>query len=200
MPKNKSGTSKKIPPSEMIRVPTALIGAVRQLSKLHRQGYTIALLQELEILISKFDSSSIDNVTPKNNVVTDSESIQQLSKKLYELDSCLADRDELIEAKLSTIASKLELLEVSIINSNRKGTARPRKQGYPYQFQQQQVELQPFPVENLAQRLGLTIKMLVENTEKLGIPDFISWTRNRDPRGIGWQFCEDDELYHPVKQ
>ncbi|MFN6455599.1 MAG: hypothetical protein RM022_025830 [Nostoc sp. EfeVER01] len=36
------------PPSEMIRVPTALIGAVRQLSKLHREGHTIALLQGLE--------------------------------------------------------------------------------------------------------------------------------------------------------
>jgi hypothetical protein len=30
--------------SEMIRVPTALIPVVRQLSQLHRQGHTIALL------------------------------------------------------------------------------------------------------------------------------------------------------------
>ena len=68
MPTNKSGTGKKLPPSEMTPVPTALIVAVRQLSKLHRQGYTIALLQELEALISKFDSFNLDNATPGNNV------------------------------------------------------------------------------------------------------------------------------------
>lgn len=43
----------------MIRVPSALIPAVRQLSKLHREGHTIALLQELEEVISKFDSITL---------------------------------------------------------------------------------------------------------------------------------------------
>ncbi len=199
MAQNQIGTNKKLTPSQMIRVPTALIGVVRQLSKLHRQGYTIALLQDLEALISKFDSGSIDDLTPTNHAVTDSESIQEISKKLYELDCNLALRDELVEAKLSTIAAKLDVLERAIISSNRQGTTRPKKRGYPYQFQQQ-VELQPFPAENLAQRLGLKMTMLVTQTEELATADFISWTRNRDPRGIGWQFCEDDKLYHPVKQ
>jgi hypothetical protein len=45
----------KSSPSEMIRVPVPLIKVVRRLSKLHRQGHTIALLQALEELISKFD-------------------------------------------------------------------------------------------------------------------------------------------------
>lgn len=55
-------TEDKTPPSEMIRVPTALIPVVRRLSKLHRQGHTIALLQGLEELMSKFDSNTDINV------------------------------------------------------------------------------------------------------------------------------------------
>ncbi|MCC5605216.1 hypothetical protein [Nostoc favosum] len=46
-------------PSEMIRVPTALIPVVRELSKLHREGHTIALLQGLEELLSGFDSKTL---------------------------------------------------------------------------------------------------------------------------------------------
>ncbi|KAB8314298.1 hypothetical protein SD81_037795 [Tolypothrix campylonemoides VB511288] len=49
----------KSPPSEMIRVPVPLIGVVRRLSKLHRQGHTIALLQALEELISNFDINAL---------------------------------------------------------------------------------------------------------------------------------------------
>ncbi len=60
----------KTPPSEMIRVPTALIGAVRQLSKLHREGHTIALLQGLEELLSKFDSNIDIDVAPSSKNAT----------------------------------------------------------------------------------------------------------------------------------
>jgi hypothetical protein len=49
--------NQKASPSEMIRVPTALIPAVRELSRLHREGHTIALLQALEDVIIEFDSS-----------------------------------------------------------------------------------------------------------------------------------------------
>ena len=62
-------TEQKSPPSEMIRVPTALIPVVRQLSKLHREGHTIALLQGLEELISKFDSNIDIDVTPSSKSV-----------------------------------------------------------------------------------------------------------------------------------
>ena len=45
-------------PSEMIRVPTPLIPAVRELSRLHRQGRTSEVLQGLDELILALDSSS----------------------------------------------------------------------------------------------------------------------------------------------
>jgi hypothetical protein len=59
MPVNSSCAAKPTPPSEMIRVPTVLIPIVHHLSKLYRQGHTIALLQGLEELIAQFDSSMV---------------------------------------------------------------------------------------------------------------------------------------------
>ncbi|MHC5731279.1 MAG: hypothetical protein ACYTXY_45750, partial [Nostoc sp.] len=45
-------------PSEMIRVPTLLIPAVRELSRLHRQGRTSELLHSLDELLLALDSNS----------------------------------------------------------------------------------------------------------------------------------------------
>lgn len=159
----------------MIRVPTALIPVVRELSKLHRQGHTIALLQELEELVSRFDSNIDIDIAPS------SKSIQQLEKKL--------------ETKLEAITKKLEQMERAIA-SGRYNT-RTRSPAYPYQ--QVSVELQAIPSENLAPRLGLTPSSLDGEREKLTTQEFISWTRNRDPRSIGWEYHPNDGLYHPIK-
>ncbi|WP_375515588.1 hypothetical protein [uncultured Nostoc sp.] len=167
----------KTPPSEMIRVPSALIPVVRQLSQLHREGHTIALLQGLEELISQFDSNIDIDVAPS------SKSVLQLEEKL--------------ETKLDVITKKLELLERAISSNRYNSQARPRKQAYPHQ--QPQVELLALPPENLAPRLGLTPSSLTSEKEKLTPKEFISWTRNRDPRGLGWEFHKKDGLYHPVK-
>lgn len=173
----------KSPPSEMIRVPAALIPVVRELSRLHRQGHTIALLQGLEELISNFDSKIDIDVAPS------SKSVKQLEEKL--------------ETKLEAISGQLEKLSraISTISSanadGRYSNTRPRKQAHPYQ--QPQVELLALPPENLAPRLGLTPSSLVTEKEKLSPKEFISWTRNRDPRGIGWEWNAKDGLYHPIK-
>ncbi len=42
-------------PSKMIRVPTPLIEAVKELSRLHRQGRTKAVLEGVEKLIAAID-------------------------------------------------------------------------------------------------------------------------------------------------
>lgn len=159
----------------MIRVPSALIPVVRQLSQLHREGHTIALLQGLEELISKFDSK-IDIDTPS------SKSVLQLEKKL--------------ESKLEAISEQLEKLSRAMA-SGRYNNTRPRRQAHPYR--QTQVELQALPDENLAPRLGLTPSSLAIEKENKSNKEFISWTRNRDPRGIGWEWNAKDGLYHPVK-
>jgi len=69
------------PPSQMIRVPTPLIGAVRELSRLHRQGRTKAVLEGIERLVAAIDSKfdiGIDSV---------SESISKLTERLEILES-----------------------------------------------------------------------------------------------------------------
>jgi hypothetical protein len=177
-------TDHKTAPSEMIRVPTALIPAVKELSKLHREGHTIALLQGLEELLSSFDSKIDINNSGK------------LEDKLDNLESHLGN-------KLEAITKKLEQMEraISTISSanadGRYSNTRPRIQAHPYQ--QPQVELLALPPENLAPRLGLSPSSLAPEREKLTTKEFISWTRNRDPRGIGWEWNAKDGLYHPVK-
>jgi hypothetical protein len=167
----------KSPPSEMIRVPTALIPVVRELSKLHREGHTIALLQDLEELISKFDSNIDIDVAPS------SKSVLQLEEKL--------------ETKLEAISKHLEKLSRAISSTRYNSQPKQRRQANPYQ--QTQVELLALPPENLAPRLGLSPSSLAPEREKLTTKEFISWTRNRDPRGIGWEWNAKDGLYHPVK-
>jgi len=181
----------KSPPSEMIRVPVPLIGIVRRLSKLHRQGHTIALLQALEELLGKFDSKNDIDVT------AGSKSVKQLEKKLLKLESHLADQGSSVETKLEAIAKKLELIERAIA-SGRLGSSKGRRQtAYPYQ--QTQVELQPRTNESLAPRLGVTPQSLIAEREKLSTKEFLSWSRNRDPMSTAWEWNALDELYHPLK-
>jgi hypothetical protein len=47
------------PPSRMIRVPTPLVDAVRELSRLHRQGRTKAVLEGIQKLITAIDSDTL---------------------------------------------------------------------------------------------------------------------------------------------
>ena len=167
----------KTPPSEMIRVPTALIPVVRELSKLHREGHTIPLLQGLEELISKFDSK------------IDINNSGRLDQKLENLESHL-------DTKLETITKKLELIEKAITSGTYSNT-RPRRQAHPYQ--QPQVELQPRTNESLAPRLGVTPQSLIAERENKSVKEFISWSRNRDPMSTAWEWNDKTELYHPVK-
>ena len=188
------------PPSQMIRVPTALIGAVRQLSTLHRQGHTVALMQGLEQLISQFDSSDIEI-----DIAPSSKSVLQLEERLEKLESQIVNKGEAVgvETKLEAIAKHLEKLEgaiskISAANaSGNYNNTRPRRQAYSYQ--QPQVELQPRTNVSLAQRLALTSQSLISEREKLTPKEFISYTRSRDPMSTGWEFSQKDGLYHPVK-
>lgn len=180
-------------PSEMIRVPTVLIPVVRKLSKLHRQGHTIALLQELEEVISKFDSKNDIDITPS------SKSVKQLEERLSQLKSQLADRDELLSQKLEAIGRSLEQLSRSAAVTTKNSSYKPRRSNFYYPHHQPTVELGPFPHENLAQRLGLPPSTLLTQREKLSTKEFRRYTRNRDPRSFGWEY-RSDELYHPVPQ
>ena len=63
--------SDNIPPSQMLRVPTPLVDAVKELSRLHRAGYTSAVLTGLQQLVATIDSSAdIDNNSSGNQIDT----------------------------------------------------------------------------------------------------------------------------------
>jgi glucuronate isomerase len=118
-------TNLKLPSSQMIRVPTALIPAVRELSKLHRQGHTIALQQALADLIILFDSSDDIDLAPGNK------SIEKLEKQLNTIELKLTE-------KLDTINSQLEQISRNGgVAKNRGNYTRSRSYA---SYQQHQVE------------------------------------------------------------
>ncbi len=175
-------------PSQMIRVPTVLISVVRQLSKIHREGRTTELLQALQSLISQFDSSVDLPITE----------LQQVENKLESLETHLSKQDELLANKLEILAKSLEKIERSLA-SGKYSNSKSRRSAYPYQYQKV-VEINSFPNENLAQRLGVTAQGLINERENKTEQEFISWSRNRDPSGLGWKFQAEDGLYYPVRQ
>lgn len=178
--------SEPAPKSQMLRVPTALIPAVRELSRLHREGHTTALLQSLQDVIAEIDSKTVINFIPTN---TDT---RRLEEKLDQLETQLkSDRQTLLQ--------QLEKIETAIRTTRSSQNSRSRSNSYN-PFQQPTVELGAFPHENLAQRLGLNPATLSAEREKLSTKEFISYTRNRDPRSFGWEWNDKDGLYHPVPQ
>jgi len=182
----------KTPPSEMIRVPNVLIPIVRQLAKIHRDGHTTPLLQGLQELIAQFDSSVKLEATSE---------LQQVEEKLGELETHLCQQDQQVATKLEVLAKQLEKIEKAIASGKYGGgNSRPRRSGYPYQYQQQPVEIKEFAPENLAQRLGVTPHSLITERESKSEQEFISWSRNRDPSSLGWKFQVSDGLYYPVRQ
>lgn len=177
--------SEPAPKSQMLRVPTALIPAVRELSRLHREGHTTTLLQSLQDIIAAIDSKTDSNFIPTN---TDT---KHLEEKLDRLKTQLkSDRQTLLQ--------KLEKIETAIRTTRNSQNSRSRSNSYnPHH--QPTVELEAFPAENLAKRLGLTAATLESEREKLTTAEFIAYTRNRDPRSFGWEY-RSDGLYHPIGQ
>lgn len=111
------------------------------------------------------------------------------------------ERLSYLEQKLEAFTFRLEQLERTVA-SNRysERTTRSKPKSFNGRFgQPQNLELQPFPHENLAQRLGLMSSTLLSEREKMTSQQFISWTRNRDPRGLGWEYHPQERLYYPVK-
>lgn len=177
--------NQKASPSEMIRVPTALIPAVRELSRLHREGHTIALLQALEDVIIEFDSSDDIDLAPSNK------SVEMLEKRLDKIESKFT-------SKLDAITKSLEQLTRAGITTT-KGNNQRRSNSYNLHHQPT-LELGSFTHENLAKRLGLDTKTLLKERQNLTPKEFISYTKSRDPRPYGWEWKETEGLYYPVQQ
>ncbi|BAB77457.1 Hpt domain-containing protein (plasmid) [Anabaena sp. FACHB-709] len=193
MPSKKT-QSKKPPPSEMLRVPVALKDAVRELSRLHRQGRTNDVLQGIQELVNKLDSTAdIDTFT----------SIQQLEQRVAQLESrhSSGSTDELKE-ELTAISLRVEQLETAynqlIIYLNSK--SKPRQASSRYYQGQGEVKIDTYTLQNLAKRLGVDVETLERIRVNAKRPEeFISWSRGRDPSGLGWRYNPESGLYHPVR-
>ena len=97
-------------PSKMIRVPTPLIEAVKELSRLHRKGRTKAVLEGVEKLVIFIDSETdidIDSVR---------DSLSKLTERLERLESEQSDSKQDIDiANINVLISKrLEKVETDI--------------------------------------------------------------------------------------
>jgi archaellum component FlaC len=111
-------------PSKMIRVPTPLIEAVKELSRLHRQGRTKAVLEGVEKLVTAIDSEldiDIDSVRESLSKVTERlerlESERSDSRQNIDIDSItqlISERLEKVEADIESIALTITDLNVRL--------------------------------------------------------------------------------------
>jgi uncharacterized protein (UPF0335 family) len=97
-------------PSKMIRVPTPLVDAVRELARLHRAGRTKAVLEGVQRVIAAIDSDTavdIDNV---------SATVSKLTERLERLESERSDSRQDIDISTTTqlISERLEKVEADI--------------------------------------------------------------------------------------
>jgi hypothetical protein len=98
------------PVSQMIRIPTPLVDAIRKLARLHRAGRTKAVLEGIERLVVAIDSETdID-------IASVSETISRLSERLDRLEAPQLDSSADIDIASVThsISERLEKVENDI--------------------------------------------------------------------------------------
>ncbi|MBF1990837.1 hypothetical protein [Fischerella thermalis] len=190
------------------KLPQPLVEALKAKAREQQTTATDLVIQGLHHVLG-VNTTGIDNIlheiTTRIAALETKQESDSHSKdnsrdnRLHSLaDSAESKRLSTLEQKLEVVMRRMEVLEIAIASGKYSNNNRQRKPAYPYQ--QVSVELQAIPAQNLASRLGLTASSLDGDREKLTTPEFISWTRNRDPRSIGWQFHPEDGLYHPVQQ
>ncbi|MEM1395691.1 MAG: hypothetical protein AAF630_15900 [Cyanobacteria bacterium P01_C01_bin.38] len=170
--------TKPVPKSQMLRVPTVLIPIVRELSRLHREGHTTAILQRLQSVVTELDSKTdIDHYSTNTN---------HLEENLVALNNRVAQ----LEGALIAISSN------SIGSNNHR---RYKNSGNPYNQSGRPPQIEALDEEKLALRLNVNIPTLQEKRTTLTQEEFSEWSKNRDRAKYMWRFNEKDKLYHPVK-
>jgi hypothetical protein len=201
-------------PSQMLRVPTPLIDAVRSLSRLHRQGLTHEVLSGLDNLIKTLE---FGNGSPHNGAYNSISEIwntrfESLCSRLDNLESQLSgseNSDEIpstkrlndLEQKIDSINNRLSQFTEAImqLQSNINNQPRRGKSYYGNSYNHStSVRIQPIPEESLASRLGVTPESLRKERESQPAALFFAWSKRKDTSGIGWEFNEKTNLYHPV--
>jgi len=189
----------------MLRVPTPLIEAVKELSRLHRLGYTNAVLHSLQSLLSEIDGNTDIDTGASGEVVRQLQlDIEKLESRF---DSDVDSKSILksvtsLEEKLEAVTTKLAQLEgaIAVLQRNNSSGQRRSNRSYPNQYYQREApQLQPFEEKNLALRLVTDVATLREKRSTMTDKEFIRWCKDRDPSSMGWRYEEKDKLYHPVK-
>ncbi|MBD2615895.1 hypothetical protein H6G94_32385 [Nostoc punctiforme FACHB-252] len=193
-------------PSEMIRVPTPLIPAVRELSRLHRQGRTSELLHSLDELILALDSNS-RSANSKN------QTLLAICSRLDKLESQLSGESNSketgaihnladLEQKIEVITNRMAQFAEAIIKIQNHLNNQPKRQKKSYNnnsyYQGQTPRIQPLTEEGLASRLGVSVETIREQRINLQPPLFVAWCKGKDRAGLGWEFNQNTGLYHPV--
>ena len=199
------------PPSQMIRVPTPLIGAVRELSRLHRQGRTTEVLKGLEELIFTLESSSssryydnfsksLSEIMERLNKLESNSGDEYSSNEVYD-----AERIDDLEEKIEGIVSRMEQFAEAIIqiqkylNNQQFAQKRKKKSYYNNSYYQSQTpRMKPLTEEGLAKRLGVSVETIRKERIDLPSPHFVGWCKRRDSSNIGWEYNQDTGLYYPV--
>ncbi|WP_341531768.1 Hpt domain-containing protein (plasmid) [Nostoc sp. UHCC 0302] len=182
MPKKPEKEDTKPLKSKMIRVPVALISAVRELSRLHRDGHTGAILQGLQSLISEIDS--LDDAYGINPSQQQSQQENPDVKQLEQQVSTLSERIQKLETAYNQLATY-----INTQGSKRQSYYRPGSTAKPKQLIHTEVEL--------ASRLNVdieTLKKVRSNSKSIG--EFISWSKSKDPSGLGWEYNDKDQRYY----
>ncbi|MBW4505092.1 MAG: hypothetical protein KME64_01015 [Scytonematopsis contorta HA4267-MV1] len=190
-------------PSQMIRVPTPLISAVRELSRLHRQGHTNELLQGLDELILALDW----NITRGDK----SQSLSTICERLDNLESQLlgdvssstkSDNKRIadLEEKVAHLTPMITKFAEAIINIQNNLNNQPRRGNFSRNnsYQGQAVKLQPLTEDSLSSRLGVSVETIRKEKSNQPPPLFVAWSKRKDTSGIGWEFNQQTGLYHPV--
>jgi len=193
-------------PSAMVRVPTPLIPAVRELSRLHRQGRTSEVLQCLDELILALDNSSDCTYNAR------SQTIRAIYERLDNLESQLLGESNSnetdstkrltdLEQKIDFITTRMAQFAEAIIQIQNNLNNQPRRNKSYYNnsyYQGQTTRIQPLTEENLAKRLGVNVETVRKERSSQPPPLFVGWSKRKDTSGIGWEFNAHTGLYHPV--
>jgi chromosome segregation ATPase len=193
-------------PSEMIRVPTPLIPAVRELSRLHRQGRTSELLHSLDELILALDSNSKSANSTNQTLLAICERLDKLESQLSDSSNSketpsihnLADLEQKIEGMTARMTQFAEAI-IKIQNHLNNQPKRQKKSYYNNSYYQGQTpRIQPLTEEGLASRLGVNVETIRKERINLQPPLFVAWCKGKDRSGMGWEFNQHTGLYHPV--
>lgn len=171
-------------PSAMVRVPTPLIPAVRELSRLHRQGRTSEVLQCLDELILALDNSSdsTSNATSKT-LGAIYERLDNLESQLLGEEprngtpetKRLADLEQKIEGMTSRMAQFAEaIIQIQTGLNNQPRRNKSYNNSY---YQGQTTRIQPLTEDNLAKRLGVNVETVRKERSNQPPPLFVGWSK-----------------------